>query len=49
MPGMAPFHIDAHDLLLGYLAQQRAVLRLTAYGLTDEQARTPAAEGWPAS
>jgi len=47
MPGMAPFHTDEHDLLLGYLAQQRAVLRLTAYGLTDEQARTPAAEPSP--
>ena len=24
MPGQAPFHTDEHDLLLGYLAQQRA-------------------------
>jgi uncharacterized damage-inducible protein DinB len=43
MPGQAPFHTDEHDLLLGYLAQQRLVMRLTAYGLTDEQARIPAA------
>ena len=47
MPGQAPFHTDEHDLLLGYLAQQREVLRLTAYGLTDEQARTPAAAPSP--
>jgi uncharacterized damage-inducible protein DinB len=47
MPGMAAFHAGEHDLLLGYLAQQRAVLRLTAYGLTDEQARTPAAAPSP--
>jgi uncharacterized damage-inducible protein DinB len=43
MPGMAAFHTDEHDLLLGYLAQQRAALRLTAYGLSDDQARTLAA------
>ena len=43
MPGQAPFHTDEHDLLLGYLAQQREVLRLTAYGLTDDQARTAGA------
>jgi Protein of unknown function (DUF664) len=43
MPGQAPFHTDEHDLLLGYVTQQREVLHLTAYGLTDEQARTPAA------
>ena len=43
MPGQAPVHADERDLLLGYLAQQRFVLRLTAYGLSDEQARTPAA------
>src|SRR5213078_2325411 len=40
MPGIAPFHTGEHDLLLGYVAQQRSVLHLTAYGLTDEQART---------
>jgi hypothetical protein len=49
MPGQAPFHTDEHDLLLGYLAQQREVLRLTAYGLTDEQARTAAAAPSPLS
>ena len=43
MPGQAPFHTDERDLLLGYVDQQRAVLHFTAYGLTDEQARTPAA------
>jgi Protein of unknown function (DUF664) len=43
MPGQAPFHTDEHDLLLGYVTQQREVLHLTAYGLPDEQARTPAA------
>ncbi len=43
MPGQAPFHANEHDLFLGYLAQQRSVLRLTAYGLTDEQARDPGA------
>ena len=39
MPGQAPFHTDEHDLLLGFVAQQREVMRLTAYGLTDDQAR----------
>ena len=35
---------DEREGLLAYLAQQRLVLRLTAYGLTDEQARaTPTA------
>ncbi len=35
---------DERDGLLEYLAQQRYVLRLTAYGLTDQQARaTPSA------
>ena len=47
MPGQAPFHTDERDLLLGYVNQQRAVLHLTAYGLTDEQARTPAAAPSP--
>ncbi len=39
MPGQAPFHTDEHDLLLGFVAQQREVMRLTTYGLTDDQAR----------
>lgn len=30
------------DLLLGYIAQQRYAMKLTAYGLTDEQARQAA-------
>ena len=42
MPGQAPFHTDEHDLLLGFVAQQREVMRLTAYGLTDDQARRAA-------
>jgi uncharacterized damage-inducible protein DinB len=49
MPGQAPFHTDEHDLLLGYVAQQREVMRLTAYGLTDEQAREAAAAPSPLS
>jgi uncharacterized damage-inducible protein DinB len=47
MPGQAPFHIDEHDLLLGYVSQQREVLRLTAYGLSDDQARRAAAPPSP--
>jgi hypothetical protein len=47
MPGQAPFHTDEHDLLLGFVRQQREVLRLTAYGLTDEQARQVAAPPSP--
>ena len=43
MPALAPFATDERDLLLGYLDQQRAVLHIAAHGLTDEQARTPAA------
>jgi len=42
MPGQTPFHTDEHDLLLGFVRQQREVLHLTAYGLTDEQARQAA-------
>ena len=49
MPGQAPFHTDEHDLLLGYVQQQREVLRLTAYGLTDEQARAIAVPPSPLS
>jgi uncharacterized damage-inducible protein DinB len=36
---MVPPVADERAALLGYLAQQRYVLRLTAYGLTDDQAR----------
>jgi hypothetical protein len=44
MPGQAPPVVDERDALLTFLAQQRLVLRLTAHGLTDQQARaTPSA------
>jgi uncharacterized damage-inducible protein DinB len=36
---MVETHLDERDQLLAVLAQQRYQLRLTAYGLTDEQAR----------
>ncbi len=39
MPGLVPPVADERAGLLAYLAQQRYVLRLAAYGLTDEQAR----------
>jgi uncharacterized damage-inducible protein DinB len=39
MPGQVPPVPDERTGLLAYLAQQRYVLRLAAYGLTDEQAR----------
>ena len=39
MPGNVRPVADEHDLLLGFVAQQREVMRLTAYGLTDDQAR----------
>lgn len=46
MPGLVPPVTDERHGLLAYLAQQRHVLRLTAYGLTDEQARaTPTVSG----
>lgn len=44
MPALVPPVADERDGLLCTLAQQRYVLRLAAYGLTDEQARaTPTA------
>jgi uncharacterized damage-inducible protein DinB len=44
MPGGAPPVADEREGLLEYLAQQRLVLRLSSFGLTDEQARaTPSA------
>lgn len=44
MPGTVPPVDDERSGLLGYLAQQRHVLRLCAHGLSDEQARlTPSA------
>ena len=39
VPGTVRPVDDERDGLLAYLEQQRLVLRLTAYGLTDEQAR----------
>ena len=39
MPGMASPIPDEREQLLAYLAQQRYVIRLTAFGLTDDQAR----------
>jgi hypothetical protein len=43
MPGNVAPLTDERELLLAYIAQQRYLLELTAYGLTDEQARsTPA-------
>jgi len=39
MPGNVPPVADEREGLLAFLAQQRYVLTLAAYGLTDEQAR----------
>ena len=39
MPGSVPPVSSESEALVAYLAQQRYVLRLTAYGLSDEQAR----------
>ncbi len=44
MAALVPPVADERAGLLGFLAQQRHVLRVTAHGLTDEQARaTPSA------
>jgi uncharacterized damage-inducible protein DinB len=44
MPGTVHPVADERDGLLAYLAQQRSVIRITAYGLADDQARaTPTA------
>ncbi len=44
MPGNVPPVADEREGLLAFLAQQRHVIRIAAYGLTDEQARaTPSA------
>ncbi len=40
MAGMTAPVADEREGLLGYLDQQRYVLRITAYGLDDEQARS---------
>jgi uncharacterized damage-inducible protein DinB len=47
MPGQAPVITDEREQLLAYLAQQRAVLKLTAHGLADDEARRPAAPPSP--
>jgi uncharacterized damage-inducible protein DinB len=39
MPGQVPPVPDERSGLLGYLAQQRSVLRIAAHGLTDDQSR----------
>ncbi|HVX21440.1 MAG TPA: DinB family protein [Acidimicrobiales bacterium] len=39
MPGLIPPVADERDGLMAALAQQRLVLRVAAYGLTDDQAR----------
>jgi uncharacterized damage-inducible protein DinB len=39
MPGNVRPVTDERDGLMAYLAQQRSVLQIAAYGLTDEQAR----------
>lgn len=39
MPGQVPPVADEREGLLGFVAQQRYALRLSAYGLTDAQAR----------
>jgi uncharacterized damage-inducible protein DinB len=39
MPGQVRPVTDERDALLAYLAQMRHVLRIAAYGLTDDQAR----------
>jgi uncharacterized damage-inducible protein DinB len=44
MPALAPPFADERDQLTSYLAQQRAGVRIAAFGLSDEQARSvPAA------
>lgn len=46
MPGLIGPVADEREALLGYLAQQRYVLCLAAYGLTDDAARaTPTVSG----
>lgn len=44
MPGQVPPVRDEREGLLAFLAQQRYALRLTAFGLTDDQARATPAE-----
>jgi uncharacterized damage-inducible protein DinB len=49
MPGQVPPIADERDGLISYLRQMRLVMRLTAYGLTDDQARQAAAAPSPLS
>jgi uncharacterized damage-inducible protein DinB len=39
MPGLPPPHADELEQLLAFLSQERYVVRLAAFGMTDEQAR----------
>ena len=39
MPGQARMVTDERDGLLAFLDQMRLVLKVAAYGLTDEEAR----------
>jgi uncharacterized damage-inducible protein DinB len=39
MPGLPPPDPDELEQLLGFLSQERYVVRLAAFGMTDEQAR----------
>ena len=39
MPGLTPTTITERDTLIAFLRQQRYVLKLAAYGLSDEQAQ----------
>src|SRR2546430_14631088 len=43
MPGQARPVADERDGLLTFLDQMRLVLKISAYGFTDEQGRLPAA------
>jgi uncharacterized damage-inducible protein DinB len=40
MPGLVPPVADEREALLGYLAQQRYVLRVATFGLSDEQLKS---------
>src|SRR3954471_15517171 len=45
MPGMTPPVADEREGLVAFLQQQRDAVRISAYGLTDEQARMAASAG----
>lgn len=45
MPGMPPPVADERDGLLSFLQQQRDAIRISAHGLTDDQARTAPTAG----